>query len=370
MKNQTKLTSIQLIFFMIQTQIGVGILGLPFNVISVSKQDGWISVLLSGVFVQILITLLWILAKRFPEKSIFQYSTVLTGKVIGTVINISYIVYGLLVTSLILMSAAAIIKMWALPLSPKWIIMFMLISTAVYLGKENIEVISNIYVVISSLILLLIIISIVVLFVYPVEWIYLLPIGQSGWIPIFKGMNEAYFSMLGFELILIVYPYFQRNGDKSIYSSVTMANFSVTLTYAFLTIVTLMTFSPAELKIIPQPVLYFVKSLYLQIVERIDLLFVSLWVVNVITSLTSYLFLSTEGSVLSFKRFKKVKRSLITIGFGALACCLAMVPQKPTEMDMFNKAVINASYLFVLIIPILFLMISLILKKKERGKEK
>ncbi|MEL3974236.1 GerAB/ArcD/ProY family transporter [Rossellomorea oryzaecorticis] len=365
MKKQIKLTSIQLTFFIIQTQIGVGILGLPFNVFLVSKNDAWISVLIAGGIVQVIITILWLLARRFPSKSIFEYSKLLAGNVIGVVINIGYLIYGVLVTSLIMMFATAIIKTWALVLTPEWVVMLMLLLPGIYLGKEKVMEISNVYVVVSGLIFLLIIVSIVVLFIYPVDWRYLFPIGATGGVTMLKGAKEAYFSMLGFELLLILYPYFKNNGDWAVLKSVSSANLFVTLVYTFLTISSVVTFSPEELKIVPQPVLYYVKSLYLQVIERVDLLFASLWIVNVITSLTSYLFLITENCSLLFKRVKKIKRVHCTVFWGFSAYIIALLPEKPEEMDILNTWVLNFSYVFVLAIPILFLGISLIFKKKE-----
>ncbi|WP_175991373.1 GerAB/ArcD/ProY family transporter [Bacillus sp. Marseille-Q1617] len=365
MKKQTKLTSVQLTFFIIQTQIGVGILGLPFNVFSVSKGDAWISVLIAGGMVQVIITLLWLLGRRFPSKSIFEYSKLLVGNVAGVLINIGYLIYGILVTSLVMMYATAIIKLWALNLTPEWVVMLLLLLPGIYLGKEKVMEISNVYVVVSGLIFLLIIVSIVVLFIYPVDWRYLFPIAASGGVTMLKGAKEAYFSMLGFELLLILYPYFKHNGSPAVLKSVSIANLFVTVVYTFLTISSLVTFSPEELKIVPQPVLYYVKSLYFQVIERIDLLFASLWIVNVITSLTSYLFLCTENCSYLFRRFKKLKRVHCTVFWGFFAYIIALLPGKPEEMDIFNTWVLNIAYVFVLAIPILFLGISFIFKKKE-----
>lgn len=366
MKKQNNYTLLQLVFFIIQTQIGVGVLGLPFNVYGVSKQDAWISILLSGVIIQVIITTLWILGRRFPSKTIFEYSKQLAGKIVGTAINLSYVCYGLMVTCLILMYSTSIIKTWVLVLTPKWIIMLLLIITAILLAKEKLMDICNVYVVVSGFILLLCLISILVVITYPVEWRYLLPIGQSGGMKIIKGVKEVYFSMLGFELLVILFPYFQHHGDRSILLSASVANIIVTFVYTFLTIVSIVTFSPEELTIVPEPVLYYVKSLYLQIVERVDLVFVSLWVVSVITSLTSYLFVATEGCSFIFKRFK---RSYFTLFIGSAAYAIALFPKKEADMDIFNKVVLNISYLFVLIFPLFLLGISLIFKKNERRKD-
>ncbi|TMU86933.1 hypothetical protein FGG79_01975 [Bacillus sp. BHET2] len=368
MNNQTKLSGVQLTFFIIQTQIGVGILGLPFNVYLKSKQDAWIAVLLAGLLVQAVIMILWLLGRRFPSKSLFEYSKILLGKITGTFLNCGYILYALLVTALILMYSTKIIKMWVLIFTPKWIIMFLLIATAMYLASEDVIGISNIYVVVSSLIFFLLVISIIVLVTYPVEFRYLFPMGQSGVLGWLKGANEAYFSMLGFELLLILYPHFKQNEEKAILIHVTVANITVTIIYAFMTIVSIVTFSPTEIDIVPQPVLYFVKSLYLQIVERIDLVFVSLWVVNVITSLTSYLFFATEGTSFFLRKVKKIKRTILPIIFGVMGLIIALMV-KFDQMEVYNKAVIYMSYAFVFFIPLMLLGISLVFKKHEREKQ-
>ena len=367
MNNQTKLSGLQLTFFILQTQIGVGILGLPFNVYLKSKQDAWISVIIAGLLVQGVIFLLWLLGSRFPSKSIFEYSKLLLGRGMGTLLNCGYILYGLLVTALVLMYSTKIIKMWVLIFTPKWIIMVLLVVTAIYLAKEDVVGISNIYVVVSSLILFLLVISIIVLVTYPVDFRYLFPMAHSGGFNWLKGANEAYFSMLGFELMLILYPHFQQIGSASILKSVTVANISVTGIYCFMTIVSIVTFSPAEIEIVPQPVLYFVKSLYLKIIERIDLVFVSLWIVNVITSLTSYLFFSTEGTSFFIRKVKKVKRTFLPIIFGIIGLMIALLV-KNEQMEMYNKAIIFMSYIFVILIPIVLLGISILFKKQERGK--
>ncbi|XXM74350.1 GerAB/ArcD/ProY family transporter [Lysinibacillus sphaericus] len=365
MKKQINLTSLQLCIFIIQTQIGVGILGLPFNVFAVSKGDAWISVLVAGAIVQAVITLLWLLGRRFPSKSLFEYSKILLGKFTGSLITFGYLIYGVLVVIIILMYSTAIIKSWSLMLTPTWVVMLMILLPGIYLGKEKVTEISNVYVAVTVLIILLIIVSIIVLFIYPVDWRYLFPIGASGGLTILKGAKEAYFSMLGFELLLILYPHFKHTGDFAIYKAVTIANLSVTLIYTFMTVVSIVTFSPDELKIVPQPVLYYVKSLYLQVVERVDLLFASFWVVNVITSLTSYLFVCTECCHHLSKKIKKMRRGYCTVFWGVAAYFVALIPGKLSEMDILNKWVLNLSYFFVLGIPLVLLIVSFIFKKKE-----
>ncbi|MGX1264143.1 spore germination protein (amino acid permease) [Rossellomorea marisflavi] len=366
MMNRNKRTQTQLVFFIIQTQIGVGILGLPYNVFLQSKQDGWISVLIAGLIVQVIITYLWFLAKRFPKQSLFEYSKVITGKYVGTAINMAYITYGVLVTALILMYSTKVIKTWMLIYTPKWIIMMLLILTAIYLAREHVDTISNIYVLVSMLIVFLLVISFVVMGTYPIDYRYLFPIGAHFGLPWINGAREAYFSMLGFELILILYHHFHELGSKAVLKSATLANWVVTIIYMIMMIVSTIVFSPVEIAIVPEPVLYFVKSLNLQIVERIDLVFLSLWIVNVVTSLTSYLFLSIEGSRSLFKKkVSKKKATWILFIYASVSFSIAVL-YKIDKIDTFNHIVMRISYALVCCVPLTMLIISL-LRKKESG---
>ncbi|MGG4547151.1 GerAB/ArcD/ProY family transporter [Rossellomorea marisflavi] len=360
---QIKQTKTQLLFFIIQTQIGVGILSLPYSVFQRAKQDGWMSILLAGLVVQLLILLFWMLAKRFPELSYFRYLKLILGTYIGNVVTIAYTIYGVLVSALILMFSTKVIKTWLLIYTPKWIVMSLLVLTAIMLAREHVLTISNIYILVSGLVLFLLFMSLVVLGTYPVEIRYLFPIGKEFGMNMISGAEEAGFSMFGFEMLLLLFPYFNTLGEKSILKTVSLASWLVTLLYLTMFLICAVVFSPSELLIIPQPVLYFVKSINLQIIERIDLIFLSLWIVNVITSLTSYLFFSLEGSRNLLKGMNKKKGTWCLMGFGSVSFSIALMVDI-TKIEVYHFYVMNLSYMMVVILPIIILILSLILKRK------
>lgn len=63
-KNDHKGTTLP---FIIQAQIGVGILSLPNKLNETAKGGGGLSVLVAGVITQLVIILLWVLLKKFPD---------------------------------------------------------------------------------------------------------------------------------------------------------------------------------------------------------------------------------------------------------------------------------------------------------------
>ncbi|MGD6817214.1 GerAB/ArcD/ProY family transporter [Metabacillus sp. 84] len=360
-----RVTVFQLYFFIIQTQIGVGILGLPFEVQMEAKGNAWISILLSGVLIQLILTLYWLLAKRYPNQNLYEYSPQLLGRFFGGATNLLYGVYGIAVMAVILIFAVGVIKDWVLDETPRWIILAMICLVGVYLGKEKPDVIAKFHVIVSGLILLLLVITIIALFNYPLEIRYLFPITQTGVKEILNGVTKVYFSMIGFELLLIIYPYMKARTSLSILKSASLANVTVTSVYAYLTVVCQIVFSPREMEIIPQPILYLVKALYIHVVERFDLLFVSIWVVNVATSYISYLFLTLEGMKAVFK---KAKRSFLAYLICASTFLFALLITKEEHANFLNDLLLKATVFFLLFVPFLLLGLSLIISKMNRKR--
>lgn len=347
---------------MIQTQIGVGVLGLPYNVHLDAKGNSWICIVITGLMIQMVLCLYWGLGKKFSHYNLYGYTPVLFGKFIGGAVNMLYVLYGITVMAVILIFAVGIIKDWVLDETPRWILLALLCLTGIYLGKEKAGVIAKFNVIVSSLIVLLLVITLIALYTYPLEFRYLLPITQTGVMEIAKGVTKVYFSMIGFEILLILYPYIKAKKTGSILKAATAANIAVTGIYAYLTIVCDIVFSPKEIELIPQPILYLVKALYIQVIERFDLLFVSIWIVNVLTSYVGYMFLSAEGTAAVAPR---LKRSVTVPVISAVTFCIALFISTDQEAQVLNDYLLIATVFFVLVIPVLLYFTSFFRKKES-----
>ena len=54
-------------------------------------------------------------------------------------------------------------------------------------------------------------------------------------------------------------------------------------------------FSPAEITIVPEPVLYMLRVIDIHVIQRLDLIFLSIWMVVTSTSILSYAYLGSMG---------------------------------------------------------------------------
>lgn len=359
-KGENRVAPYQFFFLIIQTEIGISILSLPYTVFALAKHDGWISMLLAGAITQLLILILWMLCKRFHRSSIFAIPGKIMGKWMGTVFLIAYYVYFSATASLILILFCRMLSIWVLPRTPHWVTMFLMVIAGVYITKENLRVLARFYVFVSVLIVILI--AFIVYSFKDANYLYLLPIGQAGWQKILLGSKGATFSMLGFESLLVLYPLVKGTDSKKL-KIASYANLFVTLFYVLIIMSCFLFFSPVELPLLPEPVLFMLKSFTFKILERIDLLFISIWVVTVATSFMTYLYMASTGLANLFgqrnhRRWVPIAALMIFIA--------ALIPsQNELVIQKISDSYQPISMIFVVVLPLCLLLLSYLLRKKE-----
>ncbi|MFS0637690.1 endospore germination permease [Mesobacillus foraminis] len=345
-EGKNKITKKQLVFMIIQAQIGVGILSLPHDVGVIAKQDAWMSTLLAGVLSQFIILVIWGLSRKFPSLSLYQILPKLLGRVLGKVLTISYSLYFMVTGALVLARYSDIIDKWILPRTPNWITMLLILITCIYIVNAGLTSIARFYVLVSPILILLI-----VLISYSMKdanFLYLFPVGDSSIPTIVKGSKEAAFSMLGFELFLFIHPYVQASGKEKL-KAITAANIFVTFYYTFMVFASLVFFETStDIALTPEPLLYMIKAYSFQVLERTDLFFLSLWLIVVATSIGNWLFLSSMG-LASLVRKKHYASFLPFVA--CIYLILALIPDQSRDFEHFNQFLGPTHYIFIVIIP-------------------
>lgn len=353
----------QLYFLIVKTQVGVGILSLPYSVYGVSKNDAWISVIISGLLVQLLLFVIWLIAKRNEGKDLFDINHHVFGPIIGKAFNFVWFLYFMAIGIIILVLYDSLIKLWIFKNTPRAIIIGFFIMICCYLVTGGIKLIAKFY-VLASILILIIIIS-VTIGLKEADYYYLFPIGYNGMGAIIKGAKECVIAMLGFELSLIFLGY-TKGTSKEKLKIISFANLSVIALYTYVVFVTIVFYSPKEIIIVPEPVLYMLKEYSLVVIERLDLLFISFWIVIVATTFSSYLFASAESISSIF--FKKKKLTLSTLLTGVIMFLLALLPEKSLLIDKLSNYIGDFSIYIITILPGLILITSFLRRKKHHEK--
>jgi spore germination protein (amino acid permease) len=360
MSKTGSLTNLQIFVLNIQTQIGFGILSLPNTLQSTSKGDGWISVLLAGVAIQLFLIIIWLLLRRFPSLNFAEITTFLTGKYIGSFVNTITYLYFIITASFVLLKFTTIIKEHLLMNTPFGIIGLLMILTCTYLAISDIRIIARFFGLISILFFFLFGISFFS-FLLPVDLHHILPIGTNGIKEIVIGSKDCLLAILGFEVTLFLYPLASKKGP-SFLKTITWANVFVTSLTTYFVILCIMIFSEPVLKQLKYPVIYFLRPLHFQMVERLDLLFISIWIVPLAASIVIYLYLSSK----SFSFYKGKSYKLVLMNSVLVFVLFTIAKKDPESQKLYSSYVEYLSYAVVFAIPCILLLISYLLKKREK----
>ncbi|MFJ7727481.1 GerAB/ArcD/ProY family transporter [Neobacillus sp. NPDC097160] len=362
MKNENQITKLQMITFLIQTQIGVAFLSLPYDIHKFAKGDSWISLLLTGVFMEILVILYFILCNRFPNQHLFQLLESILGKVIGKCFTLFYTGYFLLTGSTILVLFVFILKKWMLPYTPYWVILLLMVSIGIYIAVENLKVIARFYFIASLVLIVFIIIPPIAFKDGNIN--YIMPIGHSGMMNILKGAGHATLAWQGMEMFLILSPFVSATGKKK-FKAFSLVNLFITFFYTFLTFVCLIYFSDDQMGLFPQPVLYLLKSFSFKIIERPDLVIISFWIILVATSFISYLYGASLAGTFLVKKWSR--QSFVYLS--AFICFVfALFFNGEKEIEQITKYTTYAGFIFLMAIPVFLLIFSLLVKKRQKGE--
>ncbi|TDL72325.1 hypothetical protein E2R56_18025 [Rhodococcus qingshengii] len=355
------ITKFQLFFIMLQSQIGVGLLSLPNVVQKTAKGDGWISPLFAGVAVQVMLVIYWQLLKRFPNLIYTEITQKILGRFLGKLINLVIYMNFILVGGLVTILFIKIINLWLLPLTPNWIISILILTACIYLAVSDLRIIARFFVLATSLILLLMFTSLLSWFT-PKEFQYILPIGSSGIKNILLGTNNSLLAMLGFEGLLFTFPFIIDN-KKGVLKTVSISNIFIVIFYTYFIFLSLISFSTDQLAQMREPILNLLRGITYKMVDRVDLIFLSIWIVPMVTSIIAYLFFASKSMNVKKKNYPRV---VLMNGF--IIFLITLIPHNDATTTLFNKYVTYLSYAVVFIIPTLLLILSFLFKKQESSE--
>ncbi|WP_082234793.1 GerAB/ArcD/ProY family transporter [Halobacillus massiliensis] len=362
MENQnSKVSRRQFFFIIIQTQIGVGVMTMPYELHSAAKQDGWMSLLAAGIIIQILLIFFWVLAKQHAELDYFQILENVLSKWIGKFFSFFYILYFISVSVLVLILFGRMISLWVLPNTPFWVLSAMMILVSLYIACCRFIVLARIYTMFS--ILLVFMIVFIFYAVKEAQLIYLFPMGHAGFKTILAGVDKGMIALLGFIVSLVVYSKVEGNAKDKL-KTIIYAHWTVTIFYLAVVFATFTVFGTQEIALVPEPVLYMLKAYQFPIIARVDLFFIAMWMVFVATSYTTYLYMATLGST---RLIGKNKPKLFMFSIAILSFIMSLlIGYDFTKLDKLSTYVGKGGYFFSVLFPFLILIVSLLRKKNRK----
>ncbi|MEB2491352.1 GerAB/ArcD/ProY family transporter [Peribacillus frigoritolerans] len=355
--NETKQISPFFVFFLMPgMQIGVGILGFERIIAKESGQDAWISVLISGLIINVLLWMCFKLLGRGPQTlDLVAIHKDLFGKWVGNAFNILFILYFIMISIILIRTYLEVIQVWMFP----GVNVLMLITIILILVYNFVE--GGFRVITGFCIIGLIIASPLFLLNYfPLKYAHfenLGPLLDHSFLEIMKACKKMTLNYLGFELILIYYP-FIKNREKSQKWAHLGALFTMVI-YVVSILVSLAYYHQEQLKDVIWATLTLWKIVDLPFIERFEYIGISVWLFMVLPNVCLGVWAAsrTAKRVFGFRQKKMMVLILIII----LVSCIFL--DNRYRIDKFNTISSQIGfYIVYLYLPLLFIWQSIVYK--------
>ena len=196
-------------FFLIHTiQTGVGIAGLPRIVYLAAGHDGWISIIIAGLLVSAVIFLSVMMLKQYESADLFGIHYDVFGIFLGRLVNILYTFYLISGIYVIVMNYVEIVQAWVFPDLSTWFLAMILLLLSMYAVMGGVRIAVGFS--FMSFLLTFWIVLIIIIPARDFDYTHLLPILNKGYAEILKGVYKTSLSIIGFEMLLFLYPFIKN----------------------------------------------------------------------------------------------------------------------------------------------------------------
>ncbi|MEH7237119.1 spore germination protein [Bacillus sp. JJ1562] len=357
---EASLVSPFFVFFLVHSmQVGVGMLGFQRIIAKSAGYDSWISVILAGLMVHIIV---WIMYKilNHSKGDIIDVHKEVFGKWIGGFLSLFLIVYFMTMSVTVLRTYIEVIQVWMFPEFSVWVFGFFTLVLAYYIilgGFRTVTGISFFSVVLPFYIILVVF--------YPLDYAHvrnLWPIMNHSFLDIAKASKDMTLSVIGFETLLLYYP-FIKNPEKS-QKWAHLGVLATTMLYLIAAITATMFFSADQLDKKIWATLSMFKVVIMPFVERFEYVGIASWFLVILPNICIPLWGASRGLK---KVFSVQQRKVLLFILPVVLVATTLFKTRP-QIDILNNYTSKFGlYAVFVYIPILF-VITLVNRKLREKK--
>lgn len=328
------LSRIQFFLVLFITQSGSAFFSFPAPFVNAGGRDAWLIFIVAGLLHYILLL--------FYERNYTHFT-------IGPFVGWLYKGYWLFLSVNYLAYVDYTLAVWGFPETPQFIVLAVLVSVSLYANLSRAETVINLSVILIPLIFIF---MYFLLFAWrDFVWTNLFPIGESTGHQWVTGLLQAQVAFIGIELYL----FFRNHVDIKekikgfplfVYQTVWF------LFFFFSVLITILYFTISGLKLIPEPLLYLLKSQEFTFIERLDLFFLYIWMVWTVITVTLVSFAALYVHRLHAKEHHKRD----TIIWHVLLVLFPLFLLSKLTVEKMNSLIIYLHFLFSIIVPFIVII--------------
>lgn len=303
-----ELESVNICSFIIHAVIGFRLLSLPRDVVEYAENDGWISILIMGLYGLIIAYIFYWLGVKYKGLNYSQICERLFGKIIGKIIIIAIAIYTITYFGLGIRLFADGIKIFLLDKTPTVFIISIMMTACLYCLLKGIRTIAIVMDMLLPLVIAFILL-LVVLSYQNINTMHLRPFFAAGIERILRGSREIADPFITIGIIGYIIPYFKNYKKMGRWIGLSVG-ISVGI-YTLIILLCILSFGSTEMEYLIFPTITLSKSIKIgtNILERAESLYMAAWVPITFTTLLLYYLAST----LNLKAFFNTKRDRIII---------------------------------------------------------
>lgn len=345
------------------SMIGVGVFYAPSIVAKYVGPGGWISALITGLEIFIILYFIYKVIKVNNFKDITFILTGTYGRFIGKLISLIYSMLILIALAISLRTFSEVISMYLLKNTPTEAIIAAFIFVGMYLSRGGLANVVHFNEIVFWL--MFIPIGIMLLLTLPAaDFSNLLPIGGYPVRDYFLSSFEILFLFNGFSMAFILIPYVKRK--NKIKSVIRNSSIFVTVFYIIIFVLVSATLSSIQTADSIFPTITMLQSISSNsgILEKWDSLIMALWVIFYFTSFANiYYFASiTLKDIFNLEDIRTSATIYVPIVYLA-----AMLPENIIDVRNLRFNYLRVSFVCVLLIIILLTLIISLFKNRRRG---
>ncbi len=358
-----KISNKQLILIVFIFREVVNLTYFPFLTAPPENQDIWISILLS-LPVQLALTApVYYLWTKFPNKTIIQYSQLIVGKA-GKLIGFMYILFFIQLTALLMVQFSYFFLIAIMPETPIafFLISFMLVCA--YAVRNGLEVITRLTEIFVPITIIAVIIILIFMF-KTMDFKALLPIMENGFTPVFYGgliTASRFVEIMYFAMLL---PFL--NNSRKIKSTILFTYLLIDINALLIAIPIITIFGTADAKIHLFPFFDAIRLVNIgDFWEHIEVIHLAVWLCGIVVQVSTLYYLAALGIGQLFN-LKDYKPLVLPLGTIIISIAILIAPNVVEQFRFLNyKIFIWYSLFFILVIPLILLILSLIRRKGEK----
>ncbi|QIB27732.1 GerAB/ArcD/ProY family transporter [Caloranaerobacter azorensis] len=362
LKGNDKISSNQVMFILLTTIIGVGILSLPREAVEKAGTDGSILIILGGIVACIFTVISVKLVTLFTNKTIVEFGREIVTTPISNIVSIIFFIYYIIISAFEVRILAEVVKMFLLDDTPTEVIIISILLVSAYLVRGGIEGLARM----AELILPIVIIPVFLLLlslIPDLDFTNLLPLFRTNPWDIIKSVYVPFFSFIGYELVLFMAAYVKDTENLMKFNVLSIL--LVTFVYVVFFIVSLCRFGVNEVKHLLWPILSIMKTIDLPgaFIENIEGIVMGLWVLSVFASLSPFYY---SSALILCKLFGLKEHRYFVLPIMPFIYALSLAFDNiATVYDIMGKSINYIGIFTVIAVPTIYLIVALIKKRKE-----